>query len=146
MATVHENRVPVWFWIVAVLAFLWECMGCFAYLRDVSMTAADLAALPEGQRKLYEAMPAWQAAVYAVAVWVGLSGAVMLLRRRAWARPLFIVSLIACLIQFGYSFIVLKAAEVVGPEMAYPLPIAIILIAILLVWFSTMALKRGWLR
>lgn len=146
MATNSENRVPVWYWVVAVLALLWEAMGCFAYLRDVSMTAADIAALPDGQRQLYAAMPAWQAAVYAVAVWVGLSGAVMLLMRRAWARPLFIVSLIACLVQFGYTFIVLKAADVVGPAQAYPLPAAIIVIAILLVWFSAMALKRGWLR
>ena len=100
---------------------------------------------PEGQRRLYEAMPGWQAAVYAVAVWVGLSGAVMLLMRRAWARPFFIVSLVACLIQFGYSFLVLKAGEVLG-SAAYPLPATIILVAIFLVWFSTMALKRGWLR
>lgn len=145
MATLSDNRVPAWYWIVAVLALLWEAMGCFAYLTDVSMTAADIAALLEGQRKLYEAMPAWQTAVYAVAVWVGLSGAVMLLMRRNWARSLFIVSLIACLIQFGWSFLVLKAGEVVGP-IAYPLPVAIIAVAVILVWFSTMAGRRGWLR
>ncbi len=146
MATNYENRVPAWFWVVSVLALLWEAIGCFAYLRDVSMTAADMAALPAGQRQLYEAMPPWLAAVYAVAVWVGLSGAIMLLMRRAWARPFFVVSLIACLIQFGYTFFVLKAAEVVGPSAAYPLPVAIIGIAALLVWFSTMAARRGWLR
>ena len=145
MATNYENRVPAWFWVVSVLALLWEALGCYSYLRDVSMTAADMAALPEGQRRLYEAMPGWQAAVYAVAVWVGLSGAVMLLMRRAWARPFFIVSLVACLIQFGYSFLVLKAGELLG-SAAYPLPATIILVAIFLVWFSTMALKRGWLR
>lgn len=145
MATNSENRVPAWFWAVSVLALLWEALGCSSYLHDVSMTAADIAALPEGQRQLYAAMPAWQAAVYAVAVWVGLSGAVMLLMRRAWARPFFTVSLIACLIQFGYSFLVLKAGDVLG-SAAYPLPAAIIAVAILLVWFSTTALKRGWLR
>ena len=61
-------KVPTWFWVVAVLALLWELMGVAAYLSDVSMTDADLAKLPDGQRQLYAMMPSWVTAAYAIAV------------------------------------------------------------------------------
>jgi hypothetical protein len=145
MATVQGERVPAWFWIVAGLALLWEAMGCYAYVTQVSMSADQLAAMPEGQRQMWETMPVWVVAAYAVAVWVGLLGAIALLMRRQWARPLFIVSLIAVLIQFGWSFLIAGAAEKIGPS-AYGLPAAIIVIGIALVWFSGMAARRGWLK
>ena len=145
MATAYENRVPVWFWIVSGLALLWEAMGCYSYLMEVSMNASRLATLSEAERKLIETTPAWLYGVFAVAVWVGLLGAVSLLMRRAWARPLFIVSLVAVLIQFGGGFVVQKAASVLGPS-AYEFPAVIVAVAVLLVWFSGMAAKRGWLR
>lgn len=145
MATAFENRVPAWFWIGAVLALAWAAIGCFAYVTQVSMTPEQMAALPEGQRQMFETMPGWVTAVYAIAVWTNLVGAVALLMRRSWARPLFIASLIAVLIQFGWSFLVAKVAEVVGPS-AYPLPVTIIVLGIVLVWFSGLAMKRGLLR
>jgi len=145
MATTYENRVPAWFWIVSGLALLWEAMGCYAYMTQVTMGAEQLAALPEGQRQLWESTPAWVTGAYAIAVWGGLLGAIALLMRRTLARPLFVISLIAVLVQFGWSFLIGGAAERLGSS-AYPLPIAIIVIAVLLVWFSGVAAKRGWLR
>lgn len=145
MATAYENRVPVWFWIVSGLALLWEAMGCYSYLMEVSMNASRLATLSEAERKLIETTPAWLYGVFAVAVWVGLLGAVSLLMRRARARSLFIVSLIAVLVQFGWWFLVQKAGSVLGPS-AYEFPAVIVVVGVLLVWFSGMAAKRGWLR
>lgn len=145
MATTYPDRVPVWFWIVSGLALLWEGMGCYAYLMQVTMNAKDLAQLPEGQRQMWEAMPIWVVGAYAVAVWAGLLGAVALLMRRQWAKPMFLLSLIGVLIQFGWAFLVAGAAEKIGTG-AYALPAAIIAIAVLLVWFSSMAANRAWLR
>ena len=145
MATAYENRVPAWFWIVSGLALLWEAMGCYAYVTQVSMTADQLTAMPEGQRELWASMPAWVTAAYAIAVWGGLLGAIALLLRRGWALPLFAISLLAVLVQFGWSFLIAGAAEKVGSS-AYALPAAIIVIGALLVWFASTASRRGWLR
>lgn len=145
MATTYENHVPVWFWIVSGLALLWEAMGCYAYVTEVSMNAAQLDALSDGERQLMSSVPVWATAAFAIATWGGLAGAVGLLLRRNWARWLFIVSLIAVLVQFSWWFLVAGAAEVIGPS-AYTMPVAVIVIGAILVWFSTMAAKRGWLR
>jgi MFS superfamily sulfate permease-like transporter len=145
MATAYTDRVPAWFWIVSVLALLWEAMGCYSYVAQVTMSASDIAALPEGQQTLMAAIPTWLNGVFAIATWSGLAAAVCLLLRRTWARPLFLVSLVAVLIQFSWWFFVARAADVIGTD-AYVMPVAVIVAAVLLVWFSSMAAKRGWLR
>lgn len=145
MATAYGERVPAWFWVVAVVALLWEAMGCYAYFSQVSMSAEQLAALPEGQRQLFTSMPDWVTAAYGIATWGGLLAAILLLLRRRWATAMFAISLIAVLVQFGWSFLIADAAGVVGPA-AYGLPAFIIVAGAALLWFSSYAAKRGWLR
>lgn len=134
--------VPAWFWIIAVLALLFEAFGCLMYYTQVS---ADPATLPVDQRAMWQATPAWMVAAYAVAVWVGLAGAVLLLLRRRHAVPLLLVSLIAVVVQFGGILVVPDLRDMVPPD-AYAAPIAIFLIAYGIWHFSLHARKRGWLR
>lgn len=140
-----KATVPGWYWAVAVLALLWEGMGCYAYLTQVSMKAADMGALPAAQRDLWLAMPVWVWCAYAIAVWVGLSGALGLLMRQRWARLAFILSLVAAIVQFGWTFLVKHALSVLGTSAA-ALPAAIILIGAFLVWFAGATARWGWLR
>jgi len=140
-----RKTVPGWYWAVAVLALLWEGMGCYAYLSQVSMKATDMGALPAAQRDLWLAMPVWVWSAYAIAVWVGLSGALALLMRQRWARWAFIVSLVAAIVQFGWTFLATDALSALGPHAAI-LPAAIILVGAFLVWFAGAADRWGWLR
>lgn len=139
------NKPPVWFWIVAVLAILWEAQGCMAYLHEVRMTPADLAAMPPAQRDIWLMMPSWLFGAFAVAVWVGLAGAVTLLLRKRLARSLFIVSLVAIVVQFGWVFTQTPIFQKMSFGEAAGLPIAIFVIGAVLVWFAGFATKRGWL-
>lgn len=145
MAGLHLVKPPVWFWIVAAAALIWEALGCFAYHSQVGMSAADIARLPAAQQEIWTMMPAWVTGAYAVAVWVGLLGAIGLLARKAWTRPLFIVSLVAAVVQFGWTFLATPILRTVGAAQAVPFPAFIILVGILLVWFAGYATRRGWL-
>jgi hypothetical protein len=140
-----RTQVPFWYWIVAVLALLWEAAGCYSYLTQVTMKAADIARLPAAQRDPWLSMPAWMWSIYAVAVWVGLTGALALLMRQRWARGLFIVSLVAVIVQFGWVFLATPALARLGASAA-ALPACIVVIGAALVWFAGVAVRRGWLR
>lgn len=140
------NKPPSWYWVVAVLAVLWECMGCMAYLSQVTMSPADMAALPAAQRDAWLAMPSWQYAVYAIAVWIGLAGGIALLLRRRIARSLFVISLIAIIVQFGWTFTQTPILRTMSFGEAAGFPIIIAVIGVVLVWFSGLAINRGWLR
>lgn len=143
--TVGSDRVPGWYWAVAAVALLWEAMGCYAYVTQVSMDSAALAQLPAEQREIWMAMPGWAVGAYAVAVWAGLLGAVGLLLRRSWAKLAFAASLIAVIVQFGWSFLATPILRSMGASAAL-FPAFILIVTALLLWFSGHATRRGWLR
>ena len=142
MNEVREARpVSAWFWVIAVLALLFELFGCLMYYTQVS---ADVETLPLDQRVMWQATPVWMVAAYAVAVWVGLAGAVLLLLRRRHAVPLLLVSLIAVVVQFSGLLLVPDLRDVVPPD-AYAGPIVIFVVAYGIWHFSRYARKQGWL-
>ncbi|MEA3008549.1 MAG: hypothetical protein QOJ91_241 [Sphingomonadales bacterium] len=143
--TFNPGRVPSWYWAVAALALLWEAMGCFAYVTQVTMDSAALAKLPAAQRDIWAAMPGWAVGAYAVAVWAGLLGGIGLLLRRGGARLAFAASLAGVVVQFGWVFLATPILTTVGPS-AVALPAFILVVAALLLWFSVSAARRGWLR
>jgi hypothetical protein len=119
--------------------------GVMAWVMDLMTDEASLAELSEAQRQLYAARPQWLFAVYGVAIFSGLAGAIGLLVRKSWASALFALSLAAIVVQFGYTFFAMHAVEVLGAAAAIPFPLAIFLIGVALLWFSGRARKRGWI-
>jgi hypothetical protein len=139
------NKPPTWFYIAAAILILWECIGCFAYVSQVSMSAADMARLPAAQQDIWKMMPSWVTSAYALAVWIGLAGGIALLLRFRISRSLFIVSLIAVVVQFGWTFAATPILTTVGPTAAI-FPLFIIAVGVMAVWFSGKAAGNGWLR
>jgi hypothetical protein len=145
MAQSSKPIVPGWYWAVAGLALLWEAGGCYAYLTQVSAGAKALAALPAAERAVWQAMPPWIWGAYAVAVWVGLSGAIGLLMRQSWARAALIVSLAGVIVQFGWMFLRTDIVAAKGLSATF-LPAAIFIVGLFLIWFAGFAGRKGWLR
>jgi hypothetical protein len=119
--------------------------GVMAWVMDLMTDEAGLAQLSDAQRQLYVARPQWLFAVYGVAIFSGLAGAIGLLLRKPWASMLFALSLAAIIVQFGYTFVVMHAVELLGAATAIPFPLVIFLIGVALWWFSLRARKLGWL-
>jgi hypothetical protein len=128
------TRPPSWFYVAAVILILWECIGCYAYVSQVSMTPADLAQLPAAQRDIWAMMPSWVTSAYALAVWLGLAGGISLLLRYRIARSLFVVSLIAVTVQFGWTFAATPILTSIGLTVAI-FPAFIIAVGAMAVWF-----------
>jgi hypothetical protein len=138
------NKPPVWFWIVSVVALIWNGMGVMAYLGQAYMSDDALAALPEAEQALYANVPAWATAAFAIAVWGGLLGCLALLLRKKWAKPVLLLSLIGIVVQMIYNLFLSEAMDVYGPGGAI-MPIMVIVIGIFLVWFSKKSASEGWI-
>jgi hypothetical protein len=145
MSDMGRRTPPGWYWIVAALALIWEAVGCYFYLVQVRMTHNDLAALPKAQADAFASMNIFQWSAFAIAVWIGAVGALLLLLRSRWAQPALLVSLLAAILQYGYTFFATPFLQTMSLAEALPLPLSIIVVGILLVWFAGMARKRGWI-
>ncbi len=138
-------KVPVWFWIIAAVAVLWNLGGIYAYWSHVTLSDEALAALPEAQRNMYLSMPAWATAAFAIAVFGGVVASIALALRSRFAVLLFGVSLAAVFVQMFQAFVLANALAVAGASAAI-VPSMIVIIAIVLLWFSSMARGKGWLQ
>ena len=139
-----KSSPPVWFWVVSGICLLWNLAGLAAFAMQVTMSPEALAALPQAEKELYETVPAWATAAFALAVVGGTLGCLALLMRKAWATPIFIASLVGILVQNFHSFALSKAPEVFGAT-AVIMPLFVIVVAVFLVWFSRMAKARDWI-
>lgn len=145
MNTTLPATRPGWFRVVAVLLLLWNLLGLWMCYSQYTMSPDDLARLPEAQRQLMEASPAWLWIAYAVAVVAGSLGALMLVLHKRAALSLLWVSLVAVVVQFGYWLFPGGAMELLGAAAALPMPIMVTVIALLQVWLARKGIARGWI-
>lgn len=136
------NAPPRWLRPVAVVAVLWNLLGCFAFLSDLSMSPDAAAGLDATQRALMESRPGWAIAGTALAVFGGALGSLGLALLRRWATPLLTASLVGVLLQdAGFAVAgIWPGAAVVG------LQALVLLVAIALLLLARRAQGRGWLR
>ena len=142
----ETNQKPAtWFWVVSILALIWNIMGVMAYLGQAYMTDEAMAALPQEQQDLYAATPAWVTGAFAIAVFAGFIGCLALVLRKKWATPLLMLSLLGVIAQQIYNFGIAKMHTVMGSGSVI-MSVFVLLISILLIAFARSSTAKGWLR
>ncbi len=144
MSEETSGGTPRSFLIIGIVALLWNLMGVMSYIMQVTMSPEGLANMPEAERALMESLPAWATGAFAIAVFGGTLACVGLLLKKAWSVPVFLVSLVAIVVQFTYWLFMTTAMEVHGTE-AIIMPLLVTIIGVFLVWYSRDAKAKGWL-
>jgi len=135
-------RTPVHLWIVGVLALLWNLLAAFDYTATQTRWEPYMAQFTEEQLAYFYGFPAWVVAVWAIAVWCGLLGAIGLLLRKKWAVWLFGLSLVGLALSTVYNFGMSEGAAIMGTAGVI-FTVIIWIVAIALLWYARrMAAKR----
>jgi hypothetical protein len=138
------SNVPKSFWVISGAALVWNLLGMMAYVMQVTMDEAAIANLDEAQRAMVENFPTWAVSAFAIAVTAGVLGSLLLLLRRAWAEPVFIVSLVAVVVQDVGAFMAAGGMDGFSPANAV-MPVLVIVIGLYLISYSSSAKKKGWI-
>lgn len=137
MSDLVQARVPGWLRIVAALGLLWNLFGVYQYLMTVGVVAgADASAAA--------AMPSWVTGAFAVAVFGGALGCLGLLMLKRWSKLLLLVSLLAVLAMDLWMF-VLSGLGATMPPAEMGVTVAVVVVAVFLVWLAYSADRKGWL-
>lgn len=123
------------FWIVSGLLLVWSLIGDAAYLSQVTADLTELAKTDPSTARAFATMPEWAWSAYAIAVWVSTLAAIALLLRRQIAVPLYAVSFVAVLVQFGWTFFGSSVIADKGASAAI-FPLVIIAIGAFSLWFA----------
>ena len=137
------NKVPLWFNIVAVVALIWNLLGAMAVIMNFMITPEAIAALPAEQQRMYADTPMWSSYASLLAVFAGALGCIALLMKKAFASPLFMVSIVGLVLQNIGIFVIVDAVAVLGISVLI-MQGSVFVIAIGLLLLAKMAIKRGW--
>lgn len=132
------------FWIVAILALIWNLIGVAMFFMQITLSPEQVAAMPADDQQIFNSLPQWLYIVFAVAVFGGLLGAIGLLIRKRWAVTMFFVSLLAILAQ-TIGMVTSTPAWALKGGSSLVMPGILIIIAIFFWLYSQKAAVRGWL-
>ncbi|WP_272148710.1 hypothetical protein [Tenacibaculum aiptasiae] len=139
----NSNKPKKRFWVIAVISLLWNGMGVNQYLQQAYNTDAFKAMFPDEKiMEMIQSTPSWAMAAFALAVFGGLIGSIFLLLRRKLAKPMFLISLVAIVIQMFYNLFMSGAMEVYGPG-AVIMPIMVIGFALFILWYTKRSEAKG---
>ncbi|MEO9481852.1 MAG: hypothetical protein ABJG47_00310 [Ekhidna sp.] len=138
-------KPPTWFWVVSIIALVWNLMGVGAYLAQAFTPDDLISQMEQAVQDLVNQTPAWVTAAFAIAVWAGALGSLLLLMRRKLAHTVLIISLIGIVVQMFYNVFISNSIEVYGPG-GMVMPIMTLLIGIGLIFLAKKGITVGWLK
>ena len=112
-------------------------MGVNQYLQQAYNTEAFKSMVSAEELEMISQLPTWYTAVFAIAVFAGALGCILLLLRKKLAYFVLLLSLISVLFQMGYITFSINMANIMTPF--------IVIAAVLLVLFSKHSKKKNWI-
>jgi hypothetical protein len=146
MSEEHETSIvstPRHLWVVGVVALLWNAMGAMDYIMTQTRNEAYLSSFTPEQLAFFHGFPTWVVAAWAIAVWGGVLGTILLLLRRRHAVWAFLASLIAMVLTAFHNYVLSNGMEVVGDAFSLGFTAAIFIIALALFLYARAMQKQN---
>ena len=136
----NVNAVHWSFWVIATFMLIWNVMGCINFF--VQMNPNMVASYRETEQAIILDRPSWATVAFAVAVFGGALGCVLLMFKKFTAFYLFVFSLLGVVVTIIHTLsigIEFSIGEVIG-IILMPL-----VVAVLLIWYSIYVKNKGWI-
>ena len=109
-----DARAPWHLWVVGVAAVLWNAVGALDYVMTQTRNAQYMAGFTAEQLAFFYGLPPWTVAAWAIGVWGGVLGSLLLLLRKAIAAWVFLASLIGVVLTTFQNYVLSNGMEVMG--------------------------------
>ena len=126
-------------WVIGVVTLIFNVMGVINYF--VQMNVDSLASFPESYRPIIEGRPAWATAAFAISVFGGSLGCLLLLLRKSAAFYVLIASLLGMIVTMMHIFGVagFSSFEIwIGVLMQ-------LVVTVFIIWYSKLAERKSWI-
>jgi len=137
------GRVHWSFWAIGAVALVWNVMGVINFF--MQMNADALASFPESHRAIVVGRPAWATGAFAIAVFGGALGCLLLLLRKPAAYYLFIASLLGVIVQLIHTLGIARPAIDFSPLEILMIILMPLVVAAFLIWYSKWAESKAWI-
>ena len=142
-----SGKAPWHLWAIGIIGLLWSAIGAFDYIMTQSKSEAYMKAFTPAQLEYFYSLPAWVVACWAIGVWGGVVGCLLIVLRKRAAVPVLLASLLGAILTFIHNIVLSNGLEVMGGgTSAVIFPLVILVIALGLWWYAKTMTKRGVLK
>jgi len=114
MSDMKASGTPRHLWIVGIVALLWNLLGAMDYIMTEMKVETYMSQFTPEQLAFFYGLPAWVVAFWALAVWGGVLGAILLLMRKKVTVTVWIVSFLCLVVTMIHNFGFAGGADIVG--------------------------------
>jgi hypothetical protein len=137
------TRAPWHLWVVGIAALLWNAVGALDYVMTQTRNAQYMAGFTPEQLEFFYGIPAWTVAAWAIGVWGGVLGSLLLLLRKSLAEWVFLASLAGVVLTTFRNYVLSNGLEVMGGPGAAVVTAVIFLVAVGLYLYARAMRTRG---
>ena len=134
VSTVHWS-----FWAITIFMLIWNVMGCINFF--IQMNPEMVASYRENEQAIIAGRPLWATIAFAIAVFGGALGCILLVLKKYAAFYLFVFSLLGVVVTTVYTLgigVNFGVGDILG-IILMPL-----LVAAFLIWYTKYVANKGW--
>ena len=132
------------YWIIGVVALLWNIGGATNYL--MQMDLAFVSTMPETHRAIVIGRPVWATGGFAIGVFGGAVGCLLLLLKHRYSIHMFIVSLIGILVTMIHTANVASTKIEFNSGEVFMMILSPIIVASCLIWYANFSKSKAWIK
>lgn len=137
------RRTPWHLWLVGILGLGWCLMGVVSFMLTEMKVEAVMSRYPQQQRDYFESFPLWAVAFWAIGVFGGVIGCVLLLLKKRLASPVLLISLIGAIVSNLGGLFLLGGLQVMRETGGLGFTAVPIVIGALLACYAYAMSKKG---
>lgn len=139
----QKPRAPWHLWVIGGIALLWSALGALNYVITQTKNEAYLSEFPPEKLAFFYSLPGWVIAAWAISVWGGVLGALLLLLRRRIAVWVLLASFLGIVATSIHNYLLSNGMEVIGSASDLGLNAVIFLFALALFLYARAMSNRG---
>jgi len=140
----NRTGTPVhWsFWVIAAFALIWNGLGSVNFI--VQMNPEMVESFRDAEKAIIIDRPIWATAGFAVGVFGGAVGALLLFLKKAIAYQVFVASLVGIVVTMVHTTLVAAGPTVFGLVGIFIMILLPAIVALFLIWYARYAIRNGW--
>ena len=134
---------PWHLWLIGILGGLWSAIGVLSFMLTQANAEAVMSRFPPRQREYFASFPLWADAFWALGVFAGVIGCLLLLLKNRLAVPFLIASLIGAIVANLGGLLLLDGLEVMRETGGLGFTLIPIIIGAGLAYYARAMSKQG---
>jgi len=134
---------PWHLWLVGILGLLWSLMGVVSFMLAEMNVEAVMSRYPQQQRDYFTSFPLWAVAFWAIGVFGGVIGCLLLLLKKRLAFPVLLASLIGAIVSNLGGLFLLGGMKVMQETGGLGFTAVPIVLGVLLASYARAMSKKG---